>query len=110
MRSPIPKAIREQLSDDPFMTRCCVADATCLGYIQWHHGLTYAGQRQNELWAILPVCESHHRREAQYRDELEFAMSARIFAFDAEADAEYKYPRRNWKRLLPFKRLRPKTI
>ena len=54
MRSPIPKAIREELSEDPFMKTCVLA-GECGGRIEWHHAFNYAGKRQNELWAILPV-------------------------------------------------------
>lgn len=102
LRSPIPPKIREQLGNDLFMSHCCLSryDSTCLGRVQFHHNLTYAGKRQSDIWSILPACESHHRREAQYREELEYVMAARIFAFGAEDEAEIKYPKRKWKRLL----------
>jgi hypothetical protein len=28
---------------------------------EFHHAFTYAGKQINEAWAILPVCEEHHR-------------------------------------------------
>ncbi len=70
LTSPIPKKIRDELSEDPFMKKCCIADSYCEGKIEWHHALTFAGKRVNEPWCILPVCKKHHKLEAQNRVEL----------------------------------------
>ena len=75
---PIPKKIRDELSEDPFMKRCCLSgDGGCHGRIQWHHHLKFAGKRVNEKWCLLPVCELHHRLEAKYKNELDKIMVSR---------------------------------
>lgn len=77
LRCPIPQEVRDKLGDDPFMKKCCVADKTCSGRIEWNHHLQFAGKRQNEWWGILPMCSSHHRREAQFRGLLDIIMVSR---------------------------------
>lgn len=74
LRCPIPKEIREQLAADPFMSHCCIADETCEGRIEWHHNLIYAGKRVSDWWSLLPVCESHHRRESSFKAKLNKIM------------------------------------
>jgi hypothetical protein len=74
MQKPIPAKMREEMNNDPFMHSCCVADETCEGRIEWNHHLRFAGKRVNEPWGILPMCSSHHRREAQFRDILDHIM------------------------------------
>ena len=98
LRMPIPKEIREKLSESLFMSRCCLEDETCHGRIQFHHHLTYAGRRQNTLYSILPLCAFHHRTEAVHRLELNAVMRARIRHFNAEDSFRIAYPRSN---LLP---------
>ena len=94
LTSKIPPDIREQLSDDPFMTYCIAGDGwDCDGRIEWQHALTYAGRRVNELWAILPMCSLHHRLQAAFRPHQEAAMVKRIAHFGAEAEFRAKYPR-----------------
>lgn len=74
---PIPKKVREDLAEDPFMRRCCISGPLCVGNIQWHHHLKFAGRRQDEKWGILPVCEYHHRKEASYKEDLDRVMVSR---------------------------------
>lgn len=57
---PIPKTVRDQLADDPYMRACCCADANCRGGIQWHHHHTSRGSRTDDPWGILPSCDWHH--------------------------------------------------
>lgn len=77
MRKPIPAYLRSKLAQDKFMSQCCVMDETCWGRIEWNHHFQYAGRRMNEPWGILPMCQSHHIREAQFRDELDRIMVSR---------------------------------
>ena len=77
LTSPIPKNIREELSNDIFMSKCCLKDWMCAGRIEWHHNLIYAGKRVNERWCILPVCYHHHRLESQFKKELNKIMVQR---------------------------------
>lgn len=74
---PIPKKMREELSEDPFMEKCCLRTGMCVGRIQWHHHLKFAGKRINEKWCILPLCEWHHRQEARFKDVLDEIMVSR---------------------------------
>lgn len=57
---PIPKKLREELSDDPFYKMCCLSNNKCDGRVQWHHALRYVGRQINRRFCILPVCENHH--------------------------------------------------
>lgn len=78
LTKPIPKKMREELSEDPFMNKCCLEEiGFCSGRIQWHHHLKFAGKRINEKWCILPVCEAHHHLEAQYKYALDEIMVSR---------------------------------
>lgn len=90
---PIPKQIRDQLSEDPFMRTCVVNTEDCEGHIEWQHFFTYGGKRQSEIYGILPLCHYHHWHQAQYIAEQEGAMRQRIVFFRAESEFKVKYPR-----------------
>lgn len=58
---PIPIELREEMSQDPYMSTCCMAGiGDCVGRIEWHHNLIFAGRQVNEKWCILPLCKRHH--------------------------------------------------
>lgn len=76
LTKPIPKKMREELSEDPFMQYCCLG-GFCEGRTEWHHALQYAGKRVNEKWAILPLCTRHHKMEAQFRNIINDIMVSR---------------------------------
>lgn len=59
----IPTELIEDMDNDPFYKKCCIADETCSGRIEWHHNLIFASKQVNEKFCILPVCHSHHERE-----------------------------------------------
>lgn len=64
---PIPTKLREEMSNDPFYMKCCLAHlGGCQGRIEWHHSIIYAGRQLNEKWAILPACQYHHRSVAHF--------------------------------------------
>ena len=95
MRSPIPPAIREELSQDPFMRDCIVMQG-CDGRIHFDHAFTYAGKRVNEIWAILPLCRKHNMGVTKMvQTAREMNLRARIKHFDAESDFRAKYPKSN---------------
>lgn len=78
LTKPIPKKMREELSEDPFMNKCCLEEiGFCSGRIQWHHHFKWQGRRMDEPWGILPVCELHHRHEAMFKEELDDIMVSR---------------------------------
>lgn len=97
MQSKIPPAIREQLSEDPFMKKCVIDDSTCEGRIEWNHAFTYKGKRVNELWSLIPQCHHHHdmTRSVNVKWHVEEAMRDRIIFFGASKDFKEKYPRSN---------------
>ena len=100
MRSPIPKAIREELAEDPYMKKCALQDSYCSGRVEWHHAFTYAGKRVNELWSIIPLCHEHHA-DVSNRNWAYFVtgqVKERIRHFNAFEEFAQKYPRSN---LLP---------
>lgn len=77
LTKPIPRQMREELAEDPFMKECCLGTELCKGRVQWHHHLKFAGKRINEKWCILPVCEFHHSKEALYKKSLDCVMVLR---------------------------------
>jgi hypothetical protein len=92
MTKPIPLKMRLELAEDPFMSKCCLASFDdCIGAIQWHHNLIYAGKRQNEYGAILPLCRHHHEKESQFKPLLDSFMFDRMTKEDRA-----KYPRKTW--------------
>lgn len=103
MRMPIPKEMREQLSRDPYMKTCILSPLFCEGRIEWNHGMTYAGKRTNELYSIVPMCQKHHKEEAQYRDAIDAAICQRIEFFAAQESFKEKYPKSDLLRGRPAK-------
>lgn len=95
MRSSIPPAIREELSNDSYMNECDVANGMCEGKLEWHHAFTYAGKRVNELWSIIPLCHHHHLHEGKIRWVIENRLRDRIKHFHAEKEFAQKYPKSN---------------
>lgn len=92
MTSKIPDEVRNELSEDLFMRKCCLENlGGCAGSIQWHHAFSYAGKRRNDIWAILPVCEYHHRVESAFRSALKQVLLARAKWFGT--DIKRKYPK-----------------
>lgn len=57
---PLKKEVREELENDPFMSKCCITDGNCGGRITWHHHLKYGGKRSDNAEDILPLCQTHH--------------------------------------------------
>ena len=103
MRSPIPKEVRELLSDDPYMVICALEDFDCQGRIEWHHAFTYAGKRRNELWSIIPLCHHHHAIESVLKEKINDAVRERIEKIDdfVRSDFRKKYPKSNLFRTQP---------
>jgi hypothetical protein len=91
LTKPIPIKQRNEMSEDPFMKRCCIRDENCDGRINWHHHQKYCGRRISDKFSILPVCEFHHRWEAGYKDKLNWIMINRMTKEDFE-----KYPKIKW--------------
>lgn len=51
---------------DPFYARCAVTGIPKgQAKIEWHHAFTFAGQRVNEKWCIVPLEKEIHRRVSE---------------------------------------------
>ncbi len=70
---PIPKKLKEQLSNDPYYQRCCITGLTN-EKIDWHHNLIYAGRQVNERFCILPLAQSVHDRIIAFKEQCDWIM------------------------------------
>lgn len=64
----IPKKMREEMADDPFMAVCIYNNNECSSRVEWEHAFTYARKQVNEKWAIVPCCTYHHRGAGLSKD------------------------------------------
>ncbi len=92
---PIPPKLREEMSQDKWYKKCCIADSECSNKIEWHHNLIFRGQRENVKEAILPVCQAHHRKAdtREIREKLDHIMLQRM----SDEQLEYYSKARNYK-------------
>lgn len=58
---PIPQKLRKEMSDDPYYEQCVLTNHGCVGRIEWHHAVIFGGRQLNEKWAIVPLCQWHHK-------------------------------------------------
>lgn len=88
---PIPKNIKKQLENDPFMRKCVYTGET--NDITWEHCWVYAGRQINEVWAIVPLARrlntSHPPKEV--KDYCRWISLMRAKPSDLA-----KYPKKNW--------------
>ena len=57
----IPKALNDELNDDPYYKKCCLSFlGGCSGRIERHHSLTWKGSQYQRKFCILPACHAHH--------------------------------------------------
>lgn len=88
---PIPTKIRKQIDADLFYKTCIrVHEGDCSGRITIEHSLIVAGRQCNELFALLPLCWSHHLVHLDKRYNEWVALNR---ATDAEL---LKYAKANW--------------
>lgn len=75
----IPEKQIIQMANDPFYKKCCIADETCSGRLEYHHNLIYAGRQVNEPFCILPLCHFHHEHEkdTETGEHLDYIMLCR---------------------------------
>lgn len=72
MVCPIPLKMREQMSNDPFYTRCAITGGNT--GIQFHHNFYYEGKRKNVYWGIIPLTEWVHRNITQFQEKVDWIM------------------------------------
>jgi hypothetical protein len=70
---PIPFKMREQMSSDPYYKKCCITGATN-EKIDFHHNLTFKGQRVNQIFCILPLAKSVHDKISYYKELCNWVM------------------------------------
>jgi len=92
---PIPEKMKRQMAADPYYQKCVHQSQECQGRIEWDHVFTYGGKQINEVWAILPTCQWHHRNIVRFRHASERIAVSRASTEDLE-----KYPRKDWSRYL----------
>ena len=94
MVSKIPKEIREQLENDPYMLSCINENWECRGRIQFHHAFQYASKQVSELWSILGLCEYHHKKMTKHTQTLcRMNLRARIAHFKAREEFDRRFPK-----------------
>ena len=101
---PIPKRMREDIADDPFMQSCIynrpdAPNHDCSGRIEWEHAIIWAGKRVNEKWAIVPCCTSHNRGSGMVKDFNRYIALSRATEEDFD-----KYPKNDWRQVLKYLR------
>lgn len=92
---PIPPKLREKIAADPWMKKCIYVG--CSGKPEWEHAMIYAGKQVNEAWAILPVCEYHHRGDGLDKRFNEYVALSRATAADLA-----RYARAGWDKKLEY--------
>lgn len=95
---PIPIALRNELSKDPYYSTCARANEhSCSGRITWEHCWIYGGKQIQEKWAIIPLCERHHDVLSwQDKGDLNKTLNHRISLARATAEDLAKYPKKDW--------------
>jgi hypothetical protein len=83
---PIPKKLREEMSQDPYYSRCCLNDHECEGRVTWHHTIIIRNRQISEKWAIVPACQYHHdHTNKEYLERLELVALNRASVTDLQA-------------------------
>lgn len=65
----IPKALNDEINEDPFYRKCCLSFlGGCGGVniygrkIERHHALRFKGSQVQAKFCILPACINHHEK------------------------------------------------
>lgn len=91
---PIPNKLRQALADDPFMSKCVYG---CTKRPEYEHCWTFVGKQINEHWAIIPVCEYHHRGKGLNKHYNQYISLKRAFENpEWKENMLTKYGRLNW--------------
>lgn len=70
---PIPKQLRNDLSNDPFYKQCAITGKKN-EKIDWHHNLIFGGSQVNERFAIIPLLKSVHDKIHLYKEICDWIM------------------------------------
>ena len=88
---PVPINLRKEISEDPFMAKCCYTGET--QDISWEHCWIYAGKQINERWAIVPLVRRLNT-SGMLPEIKNFCRWVSIMRASKE-DLE-KYPKKDW--------------
>lgn len=103
--TPIPKALREEMANDPYYKVCIRAqEGTCSKKITFEHAWIYAGKQIQERWAIVPVCTYHHAvNEYQDGGDLDKGLNQYIALCRANLDDLCaRMPKKDWRQEYKF--------
>ena len=90
---PIQAKMREEISNDPFMKRCCITGSPL---VSWEHCFNYAGRQINEPWAIVPLRRDLNTSHPPKRVK---EMCQLISLNRATKEDLAKYPKKNWEQI-----------
>lgn len=108
---PIPQPLRDKLELQRRMKMCAVfalGYGFCEGRIEWDHVWIYAGRQINEEWAIVGVCNRHHRAK-EGNILLKGSIQRASLRLATEGDLA-QYPRTNWHQIKKSLGLIPTSI
>ena len=102
---PIPRELRENIADDPFMLTCIhrknsffTTPNCCKGRITWEHAFIYQGKQIQEAWAIVPACWYHHLGKGLNK---EFNQYMAIMRADID-DLCRRMPKKDWRQIKKY--------
>jgi len=84
----IPPLLREELSQDPFMKRCCITGRTD-GKIEFHHNMSWQGKNLNKKFAILPVHNDIHQYHNGLTSEVKEKLNRIMVNRMSEEELDY---------------------
>ena len=83
-KSTIPLKLRQQLSEDPTYSYCCLTgvQSSPADPVEWHHNLKFAGKNAQARFCILPILRSIHLKAdiREVREKLNWVMWSRATA------------------------------
>jgi hypothetical protein len=72
----IPPKMRQEISDDPYYSRCAITGAT--HNIEWHHNLRWAGKNVQEKFCIIPLNKEIHAKINYHKEKVDWIMLNRM--------------------------------
>ena len=95
----IPPLLKEELSKDPFMKKCCITGRTD-GKIDWHHAMNFKGQSVQEKFAILPVHNDLHQYHRGLNSEVKLKLNKIMVRRMTEEQLDYYSKAVNYRKYL----------
>ena len=100
---PIPLKLRRELSEDPFMQKCCITGSS---NVSFEHCWIYKNRQISEKWAIVPLRRdlnsSTPPKDVKERCKLISLERAIELLPNGLDDIYIKYPRFDWKQTYKY--------